>query len=101
MAEMMPVRRYQYFEYWKWADEEDPNWQPMVDEWVPRGAELIAEAVCDKCGRIAQLLFFDPRLGLEDEMKEAGQKRIRAYRDWVTKKQDPCESHPMPPWPEI
>lgn len=89
-------------EYWKWKDSELPEyearqWRETRDRFRPLDEAAPVEEhgpICSECGREAKVLFFDPRLKTEAEMREAAQGLIRMVRERIDKNpRNRCGDH--------
>ena len=89
-------------EYWKWVDtdlDEDAaeKWREERDRSRPVDEAAPVEEqgpICSECGREAKVLFFDPRINTEAEMREAAQGLIRMVRERVEKNpRNRCGDH--------
>ena len=89
-------------EYWKWVDTdlvEDAaeKWREERDRFRPLDEAAPVEEhgpICSKCGREVEVLFFDPRINTEAEMREAAQGLIRMVRERVEKNpRNRCGDH--------
>ena len=91
-------------EYWKWVDtdlievsaemwREERDRSRPVDEAGPVEEQ---GPVCSQCGREAKVLFFDPRINTEAEMRESAQRLIGQVRERIDKNpRNRCGNHDL------
>ena len=78
-------------EYWKWVDtdlDEDAaeKWREERDRFRPLDEAAPVEEhgpICSKCGRETKVLFFDPRIKTEAEMRAAARRLIAEARQRI------------------
>ena len=84
-------------EEWNWLDE--PRSERFQELWAglkPLGAVIERGPVCSKCRReVEVLLFVDPRIKSEAELRKEAQRLIREAREDIDKhaEENPCGDH--------
>ncbi len=90
-----------FFQHWKWVDTqlteaEAEGWRLTYDSHQPFYAVVERGVICSKCGREAEVLFFDRDIDSEAEMREAARRLIGEARERT--ENDPenrCGNHIM------
>lgn len=89
-------------EYWKWVDTdlvEDAadKWREARDRYRPLDEAGPVEehgAICTKCGREAKVLFFNPEIKTDAEMRAAARRLIEDARHRIEKDtENRCGDH--------
>ena len=89
-------------EYWKWVDtdlveDEAEKWREARDRYRPLDEAGPVEEhgpICSNCGREAKVLFFNPDIKTEAEMRAAARRLITEARQRVDRSAGkPCGNH--------